>query len=116
MTLETEAAKVSIKAIGIGVLVLVALLALGTLGWIWKDYQALLKKDAAAESVSTVTGGATDALGTAQQAQQDIHFTIEDNRSKQDAAYAQVIQTNPDAATWDATVIPDSVRNSDGSP
>ncbi len=98
----------------VGALLIIGLL--GTLGYIWKDYKARGAKIEALESVSTVTSQATDALSTATQAQQDIHFTIEDNRSKQDAAYAQVIQANSDAATWDATVIPDSVRNSDGSP
>lgn len=116
VTLEVKAAKLGAQGIAIIVLIIFVLIILGVIAWHWNDYQALLKKDEAAESVSVVTSKATDALGTAQQAQQDIHFTIEDNRSKQDAAYAQVIQANPDAATWDATVIPDSVRNSDGSP
>lgn len=95
---------------------ILAILILWAVVYFYNDYQALKAGKAALESTATVTAGATDALSTAQQAQQDIHFTIEDNRSKQDAAYAQVIQANPDAATWDATVIPDSVRNSDGSP
>jgi len=116
MTLEVQAAKLGAKGIAIIALVVLALIGLGIVGWIWKDYQALKTKDEAAESVSSVTSQATGALGTAQQAQQDIRFTIEDNRSKQDAAYAQVIQANRDAANWDSQRIPDSVRNSDGSP
>lgn len=91
------------------------LLAGAGLVWGYKEFQAMQAKVEAMESVSNVTSEATDALSTATQAQQDIHFTIEDKRATQDAIYEKLLRNDPSAKSWADTPLPDSLRNSDGS-
>ena len=115
MTLETEAAKLGAKGVAIIVLIVLALIGLGIVGWFWKDYQALKVKNEAAESVSTVTSQATDALATATDTTQTVRVVVEQKRAQSEQAFEELKRHDPIANDWANQPIPDSVRQLDGS-
>jgi len=118
MSVETEVAKagfkVTLQMIAMGILGLLVLVLAIYLWWREDDYQEAKAYREAAVPVANVTNAATDALGAAQTAQQDFHFTIEDNRKAEDDAYEKLLQSDPNARAWADQPIPDSVRQSDG--
>jgi len=97
----------------IAMAILVALLVAGII-WGYQEFQSMQDKIKTMESTATVTSEATDALSTANQAKQDIHFTIEDNRATQDANYEKLLRSDQSAKSWANTELPASVRESDG--
>lgn len=113
MTLEAKAAKLGAQGIAIIVLMVTILVILGIAAWKIKDYQALLKKNEAAESVSTVTSQATDALTETAAATQQVEVIVRQERVQRDSAFQELKQRDQTVNDWANQPLPESLRKID---
>lgn len=116
MTAETAVAKVGVKTVVYGALLLAALIGLGVMVWIWRDYQALKTKDAAVESRQVTTDEIGDAATTATDTVQTVRIQVEQSRASQDRRYQEVIRNDKNSRAWADMPVDVGVRNSDADP